>query len=150
MSTLERAIEIAARAHAGQVDKAGQPYILHPLRLMLAVTTPHERMTAVLHDVVEDTPITLDDLKSEGFPTEVLDAVYALTKTKGESRIAAAKRAAGNPIARIVKLAGVTDNMDISRIPQPTEKDHARLKEYEQVKALLLEDMDEYMAPKQG
>jgi (p)ppGpp synthase/HD superfamily hydrolase len=150
MSTLERAIEIAARAHAGQVDKAGQPYILHPLRLMLAVTTPHERMTAVLHDVVEDTPITLDDLKSEGFPTEVLEAVHALTKTKGESRIAAARRAANNPIARVVKLADVTDNMDISRIPQPTEKDHARINEYEQVKALLLEDMDECIAPKQG
>lgn len=149
MSTLERAIEIAARTHAGQVDKAGQPYILHPLRLMLAVTTQHERMTAVLHDVVEDTPITLDDLKSEGFPTEVLEAVHALTKTDGESRIAAAKRAAGNTIARTVKLADVTDNMDISRIPQPTEKDHARIKDCEQVKALLLEDMDEYIAPKQ-
>jgi (p)ppGpp synthase/HD superfamily hydrolase len=137
MSILERAIEIAARAHAGQVDKAGQPYILHPLRLMLAVTTPHERMVAVLHDVVEDTPVTLDDLKSEGFPPEVLEAIHALTKTEGESRVAAAKRAAGNPVARTVKLADVTDNMDISRIPQPTEKDYARLKEYEQVKALL-------------
>jgi (p)ppGpp synthase/HD superfamily hydrolase len=143
MSTLERAIEIAARAHAGQVDKAGQPYILHPLRLMLAVTTPHERMAAVLHDVVEDTPITLDDLKSEGFPLEVLEAVSALTKTKGESRLAAAKRAANHPIARVVKLADVTDNLDIRRIPLPTEQDHARLNEYEQVKALLLEASDE-------
>ena len=138
MPTLERAIEIAARAHAGQVDKAGQPYILHPLRLLLAVGSVHERMAAVLHDVVEDTSVTLDDLQAEGFPGEVLDAVRALTKTAGESRIAAAKRAAANPVARAVKLADVADNMDLSRIAQPTERDYARLKEYEEVWALLL------------
>jgi (p)ppGpp synthase/HD superfamily hydrolase len=138
MSTLEKAIEIAARSHAGQVDKAGQPYILHPLRLMLAVTSPNERMAAVLHDVVEDTPVTLDDLAAEGFPPDVLAAVKALTKLKGESRISAAQRAAQDPIARVVKLADVTDNMDLSRISQPTEKDFARLKEYEQVHQILL------------
>lgn len=138
MSTLERAIEIAASAHAGQVDKAGQPYILHPLRLMLAVKNESERITAILHDVVEDTEITIDDLKSEGFSKTVLDAVLALTKIKGESRMAAAKRALQNPIARVVKLADVTDNMDLSRIAEPSEKDFSRLKEYEQVRALLL------------
>lgn len=138
MSTLERAIEIAASAHAGQVDKAGQPYILHPLRLMLAVKNESERITAILHDVVEDTEITIDDLKSEGFSETVLDAVLALTKIKGESRMAAAKRALQNPIARVVKLADVTDNMDLSRIAEPSEKDFSRLKEYEQVRALLL------------
>ena len=137
MSTVEIAIEIAARAHAGQVDKAGAPYIFHPLRLMLAVTTPFERMTAVLHDTVEDTDISLADLRDAGFPAEVLDAVDALTKRKGEKRMEAARRAAGNPIALVVKLADVTDNMDLSRIANPTEKDFARLKEYEQVKELL-------------
>jgi (p)ppGpp synthase/HD superfamily hydrolase len=64
MSTIERAVEIAARAHAGQVDKAGAPYLLHPLRVMLAVNTPHERISAVLHDVVEDTAVALGDLKA--------------------------------------------------------------------------------------
>ena len=127
MSTLERAIEIAARAHTGQLDKAGEPYILHPLRVMLAMKIGPQRMAAVLHDVVEDTPVTLDALRSEGFPSEVLDAVFALTKTKGEARLDAAKRAAANPIARAVKLADVTDNIDLSRIPQPTDKDRARL-----------------------
>jgi len=138
MSTIERAIEIAARAHAGQTDKAGQPYILHPLRLMLAVRTPQERMAAVLHDVVEDTPLTFEDLQKEGFPVEVIEAVRALTKHEGEARIDAAKRAVRNPIARVVKLADVTDNMDLGRIPQPTEKDFARLKEYEKVREILL------------
>jgi len=138
MATLERAIEIAAKAHSGQVDKAGQPYVLHPLRLMLAVRTPHERMAAVLHDVVEDTAITLSDLAREGFPSEVLAAVQSLTKLPGESRIEAAHRAAANSIARTVKLADVTDNMDLSRIANPSERDFARLKEYEQVRLVLL------------
>ena len=138
MPTLERAIEIAAHAHAGQVDKAGQPYILHPLRVMLSVKGLHERMAAVLHDVVEDTSVTLDDLRSEGFPAEVLVAIHTLTKTKGEARIAAARRAAANPIARAVKLADVTDNMDLGRISRPTEEDFARVKVYEEVRALLL------------
>jgi len=138
MATLERAIELAAKAHAGQVDKAGQPYILHPLRLMLAVRTPHERMAAVLHDIVEDTPTTFDDLVAEGFPPEVVAAIRALTKTEGEKRVDAAHRAAADPVARAVKLADVADNMDLSRIAAPTEKDYARLREYEQVRAILL------------
>ncbi len=96
MGTLERAIEIAAGAHAGQVDKAGEPYILHSLRVMLRVTSPEERMAAVLHDVVEDTCVSLQDLISEGFSSEVVSAIEALTKRSGESRIQAAERAAIN------------------------------------------------------
>ena len=138
MSTLERAIEIAAQAHAGQMDKAGQPYILHPLRVMLSVQTQSERITAVLHDVVEDTSVAVDDLRAEGFAPEVIEAVMALTKRDGEGRLTAAKRAADNAIARNVKLADVTDNMNLGRITHPTEKDHARVREYEQVRALLL------------
>ena len=138
MSTLERAIEIAAAAHAGQIDKAGHPYILHPLRVMLRVSTEHERISAVLHDVVEDTPVTFEQLAHEGFPQVVLLAIEALTKRPGESRLQAAERAAANPIARVVKLADNAENMDLSRIAAPTEKDFARLREYEQVRALLL------------
>jgi GTP diphosphokinase / guanosine-3',5'-bis(diphosphate) 3'-diphosphatase len=141
MSSLEKAIQIAAWAHENQLDKGGQPYILHPLRVMLAVTTPHERMVAVLHDVVEDTKVKLFDLEDEFFPAEVVDAIFALTKTEGEDRIAAAHRAAANPIARVVKLADVADNMNLARIPKPTKKDFARLKEYEQVRAILLQGM---------
>ncbi|GAA0760933.1 HD domain-containing protein [Ideonella azotifigens] len=139
MSTLERAIEIAAAAHAGQVDKAGQPYILHPLRVMLRVSGEHARMAAVLHDVVEDTDVTLARLAAEGFAPEVVAAVEALTKRPGETRMAAAARAAVDTIARSVKLADNAENMDLSRIPNPTEKDHARLEEYRAVRALLLQ-----------
>ena len=138
MSTLERAIEIAATAHAGQIDKAGQPYILHPLRVMLRVSTGHERIAAVLHDVVEDTPVTLAQLTEAGFPVEVVEAIEALTKRPGETRMQAAARAALNPIARVVKLADNAENMDLSRIDNPTEKDFARVEEYKQVRALLL------------
>lgn len=138
MPTLERAIEIAAAAHAGQADKAGQPYILHPLRVMLRVSSEHERMAAVLHDVVEDTPVTLQLLAESGFPSEVIAAIDALTKRPGETRLQAAARAASNPIARVVKLADNAENMDLSRIAHPTEKDFARLEEYKQVRALLL------------
>lgn len=138
MPTLERAIEIAANAHTGQTDKAGAPYILHPLRVMLSVDGNNERITAVLHDVVEDTPITFQDLANEGFAAEIIEALRCLTKLDGETRLEAAHRAVQNPIARAVKLADVTDNMDLSRIAQPTEKDYSRLKQYEQVKLVLV------------
>ena len=138
MPTIERAIEIAANAHAGQRDKAGQPYIFHPLRVMFRVDGEHEQMAAVLHDVVEDTSVTLDNLAQEGFPSEVLRAIAALTKLPGETRLEAAARAAADPVARKVKLADNAENMDLSRIPNPTDKDYARCREYEEVRALLL------------
>ena len=139
MSTIEKAIEIAARHHAGDTDKAGKPYLLHPLRLMFAVRSPFEMMAAVLHDVVEDTPVTLQDLESEGFHPDVIAAIDALTKKPGESRLEAAARAAQDPIALVVKLADVTDNMDLSRIADPKDRDFERLKEYEEVKKLLID-----------
>jgi guanosine-3',5'-bis(diphosphate) 3'-pyrophosphohydrolase len=138
MFTLERAIEIAAKAHAGQLDKAGEPYILHPIRVMLAVRSPYERLAAILHDVVEDTGISFEDLADENFPPEVIEAVRALTKEPGESRIDAARRAVRNPIARVVKLADVADNMNMARIPEPTERDMERLREYKAVREILL------------
>lgn len=138
MSTLERAISLAAQAHAGQVDKAGQPYILHPLRVMLRVSTAEERTAAILHDVVEDTSITLEQLAEEGFSPTIVAAVEALTKRPSESRMEAAARAAENRVARTVKLADNAENMDISRIAHPTEKDFSRIQEYERVRALLL------------
>lgn len=140
MPTLEHAIALAAQAHTGQVDKAGQPYILHPLRIMLACHDLDEKIVAVLHDVVEDTTISLQDLRTAGFAEHLIAAIDALTKQHGESRLDAAQRAKQNPIARKVKQADVTDNMDLSRIAQPTAQDHARLAEYQQVLAILQND----------
>jgi guanosine-3',5'-bis(diphosphate) 3'-pyrophosphohydrolase len=138
MSTLERAIQIAATAHAGQVDKAGEPYIFHPLKVMLRVEGAAERIAAVLHDVVEDTTVTFEDLAKEGFSQQVLEAVRALTKRPGETRMAAAGRAAQNKVALAVKLGDNAENLDLARIPNPTPKDYARLEEYKAVRALLV------------
>ena len=131
MATLERAIEIAARAHAGQVDKAGAPYILHPLRMMLSVESLEARMAAVLHDVVEDCDVTLEQLRAEGFPASVIEAVEALTKHEGEDYEAFIRRVAPNVLARQVKLADLRDNSDLSRIANPTEKDRLRIEKYQ-------------------
>lgn len=142
MTTLEHAIQIAAKAHAGQTDKAGQPYILHPIRVMMSVSGTEERIAAVLHDTVEDTSISIDDLVRYGFSETVVTAVKALTKNAGETRIAAAHRAVVNPIARAVKLADVSDNMDMRRIPNPTAKDLERIEEYKAVRDLLISGPD--------
>lgn len=138
MSTVERAIAIAAEAHAGQVDKAGAPYILHPLRVMLSLSTDEERMAGVLHDVCEDCPgWDFDRLRAEGFPEAVIAALRSLTKREGEDYDAFVRRAAADPIGRRVKRADLADNADLSRIAQPTEKDRARLEKYKRAIATL-------------
>lgn len=128
--TLERAIVIAATAHAGQVDKGGAPYILHPLKVMLRMTTLEERIVAVLHDVVEDCAISLDDLRKEGFSEEVLTAIQSVTKVPGESYEDFVERAAQNPIGRVVKLADLEENSDLSRIASPSWEDLERIEKY--------------------
>ena len=143
--SLERAIEIALIAHAGQTDKAGAPYILHPLRVMLAQKTEAARIAAVLHDVVEDGDgWTLERLRAEGFSPEVLEAVAAVTKRPEEegkdleTYLAFVRRAAAHPVGRLVKRADLLDNCDLSRIAQPTEKDYKRLEKYRRA----LEELD--------
>jgi (p)ppGpp synthase/HD superfamily hydrolase len=130
VADLEEAIRIAVEAHRGQKDRAGAPYILHPLRVMLRVHTDAERMAAVLHDVVEDTPWTLDDLRARGFPDEVLDAVDGLTRRPGEEYDAFVERAAAHPVARRVKLADIEDNLDVRRLDAVAARDLDRLDRY--------------------
>jgi (p)ppGpp synthase/HD superfamily hydrolase len=131
MSTLERAIAIAAEGHAGVTDKAGAPYILHPLRMMLSLSSPDERIVAVLHDVCEDCPgWNFDRLRAEGFADHIITALDSVTKRDGEEYEAFARRAAANPIGRRVKLADLADNCDISRIAHPTERDFQRIEKY--------------------
>ncbi|MEX0684477.1 MAG: hypothetical protein WD267_05660 [Balneolales bacterium] len=105
MGSLEHAITIATKAHAGQIDKAGAPYILQPLRVMLIFTQRDEQITAVLHDVVEDSDWTLDGLRKEGFSEQVIVAVDALTRQPIESYEDFLERASDNAIAKKVKLA---------------------------------------------
>lgn len=126
MSTLERAIAIAADAHAGQTDKAGAPYILHPLRVMLAVSAAAKEC-AVLHDVVEDCPAwTMERLVAEGFSPVMLSAIDAVTKRDGEDYQRYLSRVEVNAIAREVKLADLRDNMDASRGAPHSDKREAK------------------------
>jgi len=127
---LERAIAIAEKHHAGQVDKAGRPYMEHPLRVMKAMSNDAERIVAILHDVIEDTDFTLEQLAAEGFPGYILEALDSVTRRDGETYEAFITRAAANPIGRRVKYADLQDNADLARIAAPTAADIARTEKY--------------------
>lgn len=131
MSDLDQAIFIASQAHRGQRDKGGAPYILHPLRVMARMKSDEERIVAVLHDVIEDNPFwTPYKLRRRGFGDNIIRALAALTRDKGESYEAFIERCGANPLARRVKLADLDDNSDLTRIPAPTERDWDRMKKY--------------------
>jgi len=137
---LERAIAIAAEAHAGQKDRAGAPYILHPIRLMIQMDSEDAMMAAVLHDVVENSVWTLDDLRKEGFSNEVLNAVDSLTHRdkEGEDYWDYIQRAKSDPIAIKVKLADLEDNLNPDRLNEITEKDEKRFDRYRKAQEMLL------------
>ena len=128
---IEKAIKIAAMAHTGQKDKAGEPYIFHPLRVMLMCSNDIDRICGVLHDVIEDTAITLEYLQKEGFSQEVITALEALTKQTDENYDDFIGRVLKNEIACHVKLADLADNMDLSRLQNPSEEDFRRVKKYQ-------------------
>jgi (p)ppGpp synthase/HD superfamily hydrolase len=130
MPTLEDAILLAAQAHRGQVDKVGQLYITHLLRVMARVQGDREQIIAVLHDLVEDTSYTFGDLRALGYAEEIIQALDCLTHRSGESYEQYIERASANPLARRVKLADLEDNMDLRRLPTIGEKDLERLNRY--------------------
>lgn len=136
-SLITKALLIATKAHSGQVDKAGQPYILHPIRVATQVVKYKHAsnqdktalyVIALLHDVVEDTPVTLKTLKSQGFPRPILAAVDLLTKREGEPKEAYYARIKKNKLARLVKLADIGDNSDPIRLKLLPIKKQKQLK----------------------
>lgn len=131
MPTIEDAIALALQAHRGQLDRAGQPYILHPLRVMMLVSGIEARIVAVLHDVVEDTPTTLDDLRALGYSEAIVTAVDHLTRRDDETYEQFIERIKPHPLARHVKLADLMDNMDLRRIDHLGEGDLERLRRYQ-------------------
>ena len=133
MATLKDAVSLATKAHQGQKDKAGATYINHPLRVMSRMNTDEEKMAAVLHDVVEDTSVTLQNLRVAGYPKSVVDAVDALSRRKGETYEQFIERLKPNALARKVKIADLEDNMDLGRIPNPQPKDLERVEKYQKV-----------------
>ena len=140
MNTLAKAIAIASTAHLSHApDKGGSAYILHPLRMMMRMTTDEERMVAVLHDVIEDhrdEGYTFEFLAKEGIPDVVIEALRCVTKTDEEERLkdeayeSFIRRAAANPIAKAVKLADLEDNMNMLRITDLKVEDITRLTRY--------------------
>jgi (p)ppGpp synthase/HD superfamily hydrolase len=127
MFTLADAVALATSAHDGQVDKSGRPYIGHPLRVMASVEGEHAQMAAVLHDVIEDTTVTAEDLTARGCPSDVVDAVVALSHLPGEPQEDYLRRVAANPLALLVKRADIADNLSPARMARLDEATRARL-----------------------
>lgn len=124
------ALLIAIRAHEGQKDKSEREYVMHPIRVAERCKNPRAKIVALLHDTIEDTDVTTEYLRSEGFPEEIINAVLSVTKQEGESYEDFVCRAAENPIGKEVKIADLEDNMDIRRLKEITDEDVARLRKY--------------------
>lgn len=138
---LDKAMIIAIRAHSGQLDKCGEPYILHPMRVMLGRNNELERICGILHDVVEDSEITLTDLKTEGFSDEVIDIIDCLTKRKGEKYEDFISRVLTNEIACRIKLSDINDNMDVTRLQCYSDGDLERIERYKLAKRRILDHL---------
>jgi (p)ppGpp synthase/HD superfamily hydrolase len=145
-----RALERAVEVHRKQLDKAGAPYLLHPLVVMLKMDTFEEKIVALIHDVVEDSPkekpVTLDDLRKDGFSEKVVKAVDCLTKrdedkNRENNERLYLKKIKGNKLARKVKLADLEDNMDLTRLKEFTVRDMNRLNKYKKAFAYLNDQM---------
>lgn len=140
----ERALALATIKHAGQVDKGGQPYVMHVIRVMEGVHDPDEKVMALLHDLIEDTDFTLEDLDEYGFSEEIIYGVNLLTRDPKEDYMAYIMNLSGHKKARQVKLSDLRDNQDHTRIHTPlTEKDKERLEKYQKAEEYLRGGEDE-------
>lgn len=139
MKKSELAKAIATYAHSGQTDKAGAPYILHPLNVAEKMSTEEQKAVALLHDVLEDTFVTEATIRNL-FGDTIADAVVAMTKRPWETYEVYIRRVASNPISRAVKLADLEHNMDLSRLDSVCEKDFERVEKYRKAKDSLLAD----------
>ncbi|WP_438349963.1 HD domain-containing protein [Paenibacillus sp. FA6] len=137
MDDIELAILIALKAHKGQHDKGGNPYILHPIAVMNRVETIEEKIVAVLHDVIEDTQVTFEQLREQGFSEEIIEAIHLLTRSEKDSYEKFIEKTIKNRISRNVKIADIKENMNLTRIKEPTEIDYKRLEKYRKALELL-------------
>ena len=129
-SMVDLALSIATQAHEGQLDKAGVDYIEHPIYVASQVDTEEEKAVALLHDVIEDSPVSAEELLQAGLPETVVTAVQVLTKEKEQDYQTYLETVKKNPLARVVKLADLKHNSNLSRLSSITEKDRERLKKY--------------------
>lgn len=133
----EKAARLAFKAHEGQFDRAGLPYVMHPIHLAEMMTTEDTCVAALLHDVVEDTDITIEDLREEGFTETQLRAVDLLTHKKGVPYMDYVRALKDDPVARSVKIADLRHNSDRSRLREATQKDEERYKKYKEALSIL-------------
>lgn len=147
---LARAVAIAAIAHQDQRDKAGAPYILHPIRLMMRGQTINEQIVAMLHDIVEDSDWTLDQLAAEGFPAEIITALDCLTRRPEETYDQFLDRVLTNALATRVKCYDLEDNMTLTRLENLSEKDLQRLQRYHQAHQRVMNQIHEELESHTG
>ena len=126
----KKALKLCFEAHKEQRDKSGLPYVFHPFHLAEQMQTEETTVVALLHDVIEDSDITADDLVKEGFEYAIVNRVVRMTRKEGESYMDYIKRIGEDNICRIVKMCDLKDNMDITRLEKVTDKDFDRLKKY--------------------
>ena len=134
----KKAMKLAFAAHKDQVDKSGIPYVFHPIHLAEQMESEETAIVALLHDVVEDTEYTLQDIAAMGFPQEALEALALMTHNKAVPYMDYVARLKGNPIARTVKLADLRHNSDLTRLDTVDEKALARIEKYKKAIAELL------------
>lgn len=127
---LEYAISLAVKQHSEQTDKAGEPYILHPLRIMSKFRIRDEQIVAVLHDVVEDTNITLENLRVLGYNSQIINSIDKLTRRENENYNSYINRASMDNIALLVKIEDLKDNLDNTRLKKVTPEDISRTNRY--------------------
>ena len=135
----KKAMKLCFEAHRDQVDKTGIPYVFHPIHLAEEMTDELTTVCALLHDVVEDSEYTFDDLRNMGFPERVIRALILLTHEDGVAYMDYVRRIATDPIAKQVKMADLKHNSDLSRLDTVDEKALARVEKYAQAMKLLSE-----------
>ena len=133
----KKAMKLCYEAHKDQVDKTGVPYVFHPFHVAEQMTSEASTIVALLHDVVEDTDYTLDDIANQGFGKEIVEAVALMTHEDDGPYLDYVAKLKDNPIAREVKLADLAHNSDLSRLGEIDEETRQRLEKYEKAKALL-------------
>ena len=139
MSVVEKALQIALDAHSGQVDKAGMPYIMHPIAVASQQKSTDAFAAALLHDVMEDSEYTAEDLRANEIPEHIIEALLLLTHEEGEPYMDYVRKLKSNEIARAVKLADLEHNSKLERLPKITEADIARKQKYAEAMAILKE-----------
>ena len=133
-----KAYEIAKKAHDGQFDKGARPYIEHPLRVAHSFRDNYQaRIVALLHDVIEDSDFTYEDIFNEGFDEDIIEALRVITKEDNIDYMSYIKNVYSNELARMVKIEDLKHNMDLSRIPNPTDADYTRVDKYKDALAYL-------------